>query len=173
MPSTTSTKVKSKAKTGKKGRKVLTEAEQASRDAARAAAKAARTDLLAQVEEFEAAAENEEIDPRLLAQVEKFATKYSWRNSCLIVMQDENATDVAGFKAWLDRGRVVRKGQHGIKILAPAGKTAGTEGKPATDTTPAVEGEEGRQLYKLTTVFDIAQTDELPAKDTTAADTAN
>src|SRR5260370_20771281 len=44
---------------------------------------------------------------------------YSFGNVCLIVSQRPDATQVAGYKAWQKLGRQVRKGQHGIRILAP------------------------------------------------------
>src|SRR5437764_6312452 len=44
---------------------------------------------------------------------------YSFGNVCLIVSQCPDATQVAGYKAWQKLGRQVRKGEHGIRILAP------------------------------------------------------
>ena len=44
---------------------------------------------------------------------------YSFGNVCLIVSQRPDATQVAGYKAWQKLGRQVRKGEHGIRILAP------------------------------------------------------
>ena len=100
---------------------------------------------------------------------------YSERNAMLIAMQCPDATDVAGFKAWIDRGRCVRKGEHSIAILAPAGtiaaESAGKDGPgDATAAESPAEGTEGcgkvRQLFKIAHVFDVAQTDELPARVT-------
>ena len=45
--------------------------------------------------------------------------RYSLGNQLLIAMQAPDATFVAGFHAWKDLGRRVRKGEHGIRILAP------------------------------------------------------
>jgi hypothetical protein len=78
---------------------------------------------------------------------------YSERNAGLIVMQAPNATEIRGFTAWREHGRQVRKGELGIRILAPAGQSEGT---PATEDTPA---KDGRRFFKLISVFDIAQTD--------------
>jgi len=78
--------------------------------------------------------------------------RYSFNNTLLIVMQSPEATKVAGYRAWLSLGRQVRKGEHGIKILAPAIYRAKDEdGEPS----------ETRQLRGFTTatVFDISQTD--------------
>jgi antirestriction protein ArdC len=81
---------------------------------------------------------------------------YSDRNAQLIAMQAPTATDVDGFVAWKARGRAVRKGEHGIQILAPAGKR---EGDPQAE---AEEDRKDRQFFRIAYVFDIAQTDELP-----------
>jgi hypothetical protein len=40
-------------------------------------------------------------------------------NCILIATQRPDATQVAGFKAWQQLGRQVRKGEHGIRIMAP------------------------------------------------------
>jgi antirestriction protein ArdC len=65
-------------------------------------------------------------------------------------MQRPDATRVAGFKAWQQLGRQVRKGERGIRIMAP--RTA----KERDDQT----GEESRRVYFVSVaVFDIAQTD--------------
>ena len=45
--------------------------------------------------------------------------EYSFANVCLIVSQRPDASRVAGYKTWQKLGRQVRKGEHGIRILAP------------------------------------------------------
>ena len=46
---------------------------------------------------------------------------YSFNNTLLIAMQKPDATLVAGFKAWQKNfDRHVKKGEKGIRILAPA-----------------------------------------------------
>jgi hypothetical protein len=45
--------------------------------------------------------------------------RYSWNNVLLIASQRPNASHVAGFHAWHDLGRNVKKGEKGIMILAP------------------------------------------------------
>src|ERR1700740_1917955 len=45
--------------------------------------------------------------------------RYSWHNVMLIASQRPNATHVAGFRAWHELGRFVKKGEKGILILAP------------------------------------------------------
>lgn len=95
---------------------------------------------------------------------------YSLNNTLLIVMQKPNASLVAGFNKWRDEfERHVKRGEKGIKILAPApykikkeqekldpdGKPIiGEDGKPVTEqkeiTVPA---------FKVVSVFDVSQTD--------------
>src|SRR3954471_4413701 len=45
--------------------------------------------------------------------------RYSISNTFMIAMQRQDATRVAGYKAWQKLGRQVRKGEKGITILAP------------------------------------------------------
>lgn len=87
--------------------------------------------------------------------------RYSWGNQLLIAQQRPTASHVCGFRTWLSFGRHVRKGEKGIRILAPiVGK------KKADDAQPENEPSEA-QIYgfKVTHVFDLAQTDgeDLPA----------
>lgn len=93
---------------------------------------------------------------------------YSERNALLIAMQRPGATDVSGFKAWIERGRRVRKGEKGIQILAPAGAYADkAEGQVQPAETPQQGGkqeEKKRLRFRLTYVFDIAQTDPIEAE---------
>ncbi len=44
---------------------------------------------------------------------------YSFGNTMLIYLQNPEATYVKGYRAWNKLGRYVRKGETGIKILAP------------------------------------------------------
>lgn len=120
--------------------------------AAKAAAIAAKETLMDQLAAFE----DGDHDDQILGRIIYFESRYSTRNALLIVMQAPTATEVAGFKAWQERGRQVRKGEHGIRILAPAGRGAGTE---PTERDP--EGKPGRQFFRLISVFDISQTDEI------------
>lgn len=100
--------------------------------------------------------------------------RYSFRNSLLIFMQKPDASMVAGYTSWQRNfKRQVRKGEHGIKIFAPAPYKAtkeveridkatnqrviGRDGKPVTDTV-----EYTVPAFKITTVFDVSQTDGEP-----------
>src|SRR5262245_10015401 len=45
--------------------------------------------------------------------------RYSDWNTCFVLNQNEQATVVGGFQQWIQRGRVVKKGEQGIAILVP------------------------------------------------------
>jgi len=49
--------------------------------------------------------------------------KYSFTNTMLIFCQNPSATRVAGFHTWKSFGRNVKKGEHGIMIMAPMVRT--------------------------------------------------
>jgi hypothetical protein len=119
----------------------------------RAAEAAALRDRL---EEFEG-----EADEETLAAIFAQFDGYSERNAMLIAMQCPGATDVSGFAAWKDRGRAVKKGETGIRILAPAGSRDATEATEATETAPAAEAKAARQFFRLVSVFDVSQTEPL------------
>jgi antirestriction protein ArdC len=116
-------------------------------------AAAERTALMDQLAAFEDDTEAQD-DVRIT----HFAQHYSTRNAMLIVMQAPEATEVHGYNAWQELGRQVRRGEHGIRILAPAGRSDDVQAQPATDSTPGTEGKKGRQFFRLVSVFDISQT---------------
>ena len=76
---------------------------------------------------------------------------YSLNNQILIWTQNPDATRVAGYQAWTRLGRQVRRGETGLRILAPCTY------KATDDTT----GEEARVVrgFRSVAVFDVAQTD--------------
>jgi hypothetical protein len=82
--------------------------------------------------------------------------QYSPCNVWLILMSQPDASYVAGFKKWQSMGRFVRKGEHGIPILAPIVTTIITE-----------KGEEEQRLagFKVVYVFDVSQTAGEPLPD--------
>lgn len=94
--------------------------------------------------------------------------KYSFGNSLLIMAQDPKATQVAGYQAFKAMGRQVRRGETGIKVLAPI-----TRREPRLDAAGRPQCDDhGRPLYrthvvatKPVTVFDIRQTDGPPLPD--------
>ena len=87
--------------------------------------------------------------------------RYSANNCLLILMQRPDATRVAGYRVWQQLGRQLRKGEKGIKILAPISRKVKSEADEDEETGEAVRALVG---FKTTTVFDISQTDgeELP-----------
>jgi antirestriction protein ArdC len=141
-----------------KGSKLSPAKAQELRDARVAELKSLRESL----EQFEATS-----DPATIAATLALHDGYSPRNAMLIAMQKPTATDVAGFGEWKERGRHVRKGEHGIRIMAPAG-TYAVKGK---DEAPAgaAEGKDKEFMrFRAVSVFDISQTD--PISASTAAD---
>jgi hypothetical protein len=75
-------------------------------------------------------------------------------------MQAPDATRVAGFRAWLELGYAVRKGESAIKIwmpLAPSRKQLQAWRDGGGD--PA---EKPRTMFKLGSVFDVSQVSPLP-----------
>ena len=102
---------------------------------------------------------------------------YSPHNVLLIASQRPDARAVAGFHAWKQLGRSVRKGEKGISILAPVLRRRSAEqhtpATPATEPTagPAVEAQQAgpsgpsqasaRRVtgFRIVHVFDISQTD--------------
>ena len=101
---------------------------------------------------------------------------YSFNNTLLIAMQKPDASLIAGFTAWKNQfQRNVKKGEKGIKIIAPSPfkikqetekidpqtqkPVLGRDGKPVTE-----EKEITIPAYKVVSVFDVSQTEgkELP-----------
>ena len=99
---------------------------------------------------------------------------YSLNNIILIQQQCPHATHVAGFTKWKNEfGRNVRKGEKGIKILAPAPVKKKIEmTKIDPDTQMAAKDENGNDIveekeiklpfFKVVSVFDVSQTDGRP-----------
>ena len=100
---------------------------------------------------------------------------YSFRNTILILMQKPDASYIAGFNTWKNEfKRAVRKGEKGIKILAPAPyKKDIEESEFDKNGNPVLNADGSKRTttktvtvpaFKVTTVFDISQTDgeELP-----------
>ena len=84
---------------------------------------------------------------------------YSANNILLIMLQRPDASLVAGYEAWRTKfKRQVRKGEHGITILAPCQFKREVEGEDGETKVVAYTS------FKTAKVFDISQTDgeELP-----------
>ena len=107
---------------------------------------------------------------------------YSFGNTIAIWMQRPDATRVAGYRTWQSLGRQVRKGEHGIQILAPLTRRGEQPDPDSTNTDPqrtdttqattqAGDGPAGdpsaRQIVgvRIAYVFDYAQTDGEPLPD--------
>ncbi len=133
---------------------------------------------------------------QLVQQVEELATSEAWKrmlqaaarfhhyspaNILLITAQRPDATQVAGYRTWTTLGRHVKKGEHGIAILAPCTYTStdtpATTGTINADRTgetrlPTVNPDEQnlpRHLrgFRIVHVFDVTQTDGEPLPDIT------
>lgn len=76
--------------------------------------------------------------------------QYSLFNVFQILMTRPDATTVAGFKKWQSLNRFVRKGEHGIPILAPV---------LVKRALPDGLDDEKLVGFKVVYVFDISQTD--------------
>ena len=83
--------------------------------------------------------------------------RYSFSNQILIACQRETATNVAGFRKWLELGYAVKRGEHGIKIWAPCppSKKQIEEAAERGDQCP-------RTFFRLVSVFAQDQIEELP-----------
>src|ERR1022692_2418304 len=101
-----------------------------------------------------------EILTAYLGAMAKFHT-YSFGNIMLIARQKPDATNVAGLRTWNSLGRVVKRGEKGIFILAPmvgkrSTKDVATD-EPSEDAT--TEGQPTLYGFRAVYVFDISQTD--------------
>ena len=100
--------------------------------------------------------------------------RYSLNNTMLIYMQKPDASLVAGFEKWKKQfGRHVRKGEHGITIIAPTPfKKKVEEVKLDPDTKAPLLDKDGNAIieekeinipmFKPVKVFDVSQTDGRP-----------
>ena len=88
--------------------------------------------------------------------------RYSFGNTLLIALQRPDATQVAGFHAWLRLSRHVRKGEKGIAIIAPVVRRTRVKDEATGDET-VITG--APSAFRIAHVFDLAQTDgaDLPA----------
>lgn len=99
---------------------------------------------------------------------------YSFNNTLLIAMQRPDATLVAGYQTWQKKfQRHVKRGEKGIKIIAPAPVKEkrevekvdeetqeiiiGLDGQPETEVVERI-----LPRFRVTTVFDVSQTDGEP-----------
>jgi hypothetical protein len=76
--------------------------------------------------------------------------RLSLNNQLLIALSCPDATFVAGFRAWINLGYCVRKGETAIRIIAPMPVKA-------RDIETSDAGDEKRVLFKGVSVFDRSQ----------------
>ena len=88
--------------------------------------------------------------------------RYSLMNSMLIGFQKPDATHVAGFRTWQKLGRRVRKGEHGIGIMAPIAYRKQMRPEPEKDQAAGEEEVEQVMAFRTVHVFDISQTNGKP-----------
>src|SRR5215211_9505368 len=83
-------------------------------------------DVLARLEQAVGAIQDSDSFRAYLDVQAKFH-RYSWSNVALILAQCPDATQVAGYNAWLKMHRYVRRGERGIKIIVPMTKKVKAE----------------------------------------------
>ena len=110
---------------------------------------------------------------RYLSVMSKFH-RYSVNNTMLVYMQRPDATLVAGFQKWKNQfERHVKKGEHGITIIAPTPyKKKIEEMKRDPDTQAPILDADGKAImeekeieipmFRPVKVFDVSQTDGKP-----------
>ncbi|MGD9697300.1 MAG: ArdC-like ssDNA-binding domain-containing protein [Thermoleophilia bacterium] len=107
----------------------------------------------------------------LLAVASRFPT-YSWRNQVLLAVQAAdrgmNLSRVAGFNRWRQLGRIVRRGEKGLAILAPVRRrlSAQEAAKRHAEHLPGYD-RDGRPIivvrgFRIEHVFDQSQTEQIP-----------
>jgi antirestriction protein ArdC len=79
--------------------------------------------------------------------------RYSLHNVLLIALQKPNASYVAGFRAWNELGRFVKKGEKGILILAPIVRRKADRSDDDEKDSSRIAG------FRAAYVFDVSQTD--------------
>lgn len=117
-----------------------------------------KTRITERIQELAQATDVARVSEQMLCYLDMCARfhQYSPCNVWLILMANPNATNIAGFIKWKSFNRYVRKGEHGIPILAPIMTTITNE-----------NGEEEERLigFKVVYVFDVSQTDGEPMPD--------
>lgn len=98
---------------------------------------------------------------------------YSYNNTMLILLQKPDARLLAGYKTWQGMERNVKKGEHGIAILAPSKKRfTKYMDKIDKETRKPVLDKDGNPVkvrkeieyltFHPTTIFDVSQTEGKP-----------
>lgn len=102
-------------------------------------------------------------DWRAMLEVARRFHRYSANNVLLILAQRPDATRVAGYTTWRHLGRQVRRGEHGIAILAPMVSRV----RPVDEHDEAEHPSLTKVLrgFRVVHVFDLAQTEGEPLPD--------
>lgn len=128
-------------------------------------------EIMGKLESGVASVTNSEEYRKLMDTIAKFP-RYSINNNILIMLQRPNATLCQSFTGWKEMNRFVKKGEKGIRILAPAPykiekeqDKIGQDGKPVLDQ----DGEPVKETvqinvnaFKPVSTFDISQTEGEP-----------
>lgn len=96
-------------------------------------------------------------------------SRYSFGNQLLIAMQRPDATFVAGFRAFLELNRCVRKGESAIRILAPMsvrGREIAEQQAPASGDSE----QQRRTIFRAVAVFDTLSRDRVGGFSSGAAE---
>ncbi len=98
--------------------------------------------------------------------------RYSTNNNILILMQRPDATICQSYTGWKQMGRFVKRGEKGIRILAPVQHKMEREQNKLDDKGKVVLDRDGEPVketvqinltsFKAVTTFDISQTDGEP-----------
>lgn len=152
-----------------------TAAQQAKTDAkaeAAAAARKAKTDAMAVVEEFDI----DDASPAVVRAFEDLCTHYSEGNALLILAQAaemglkvRGLRDVGGFQTMQERGRAIRKGEHQVFFIwgRKIDRTNKSDADPvtpapvATETAAQANERKARSFYPIVGLFHISQTEDL------------
>ena len=128
-------------------------------------------EIMAKLSDGVTACANSDEFRRLLDTMARFP-RYSLNNNLLIMMQKPDATLCQSFTGWREMNRFVKKGEKGIRILAPAPDKKNVEkdvldaaGRPVIDGdgNPVKESTEVKMMaFKPVSTFDISQTDGEP-----------
>lgn len=128
-------------------------------------------EIMAKLSDGVTACANSDEFRRLLDTMARFP-RYSLNNNLLIMMQKPDATLCQSFTGWREMNRFVKKGEKGIRILAPAPYKKNVEkdvvdaaGRPVMDGdgNPVKESTEVKMMaFKPVSTFDISQTDGEP-----------
>lgn len=112
--------------------------------------------------------------PRLL--------RYSLRNLAMLHIQAAERgiplSDVAGYREWRTRGRQVRRGEAGLRIVAFCGRDQDQEGNGDTAAVAVVgeaadaEAPRGRARFRFASVWDVSQTEPVEGAEATASPVA-